>query len=220
MCCSPCCHKESDTTERLNTTNLILWNNRIQLRSTQLNPKILQCFYTKSGFNLELTGGSDGKASAYNAGDLDSIPGLARSLGEGNVYSLQFLPREFHGPRSRAGFPPWRAYQLGWWALILILILIHDWALILSLSQDKGREGSMMSLWLMAYGAWPCFTSWQDGCCAVGQGQFCREGPSGITCSGKEIGGGLGRTATVSSTALGRYLRGTLFSEHFKMMFT
>ena len=29
-------------------------------------------------------GGSDCKASAYNAGDLGSIPGLGRSPGEGN----------------------------------------------------------------------------------------------------------------------------------------
>ena len=34
----------------------------------------------KKGF----LGGSDGKASAYNAGDLGSIPGLRRSPGEGN----------------------------------------------------------------------------------------------------------------------------------------
>ena len=35
-------------------------------------------------------GGSDGKASAYNAGDLGSIPGLRRSLGEGNGNPLQY----------------------------------------------------------------------------------------------------------------------------------
>ena len=29
---------------------------------------------------VDLPGGSDGKASAYNAGDLGSIPGLGRSL--------------------------------------------------------------------------------------------------------------------------------------------
>ena len=29
-------------------------------------------------------GGSDGKASVYNAGDLGSIPGSGRSAGEGN----------------------------------------------------------------------------------------------------------------------------------------
>ena len=35
-------------------------------------------------------GGSDGKASAYNAGDLGSIPGLGRSSGEGNGNPLQY----------------------------------------------------------------------------------------------------------------------------------
>ena len=33
--------------------------------------------------------GSDGKASVYNAGDPDSIPGLGRSPGEGNGSPLQ-----------------------------------------------------------------------------------------------------------------------------------
>ena len=35
-------------------------------------------------------GGSDGKASAYNLGDLGSIPGLGRSPGEGNGNPLQY----------------------------------------------------------------------------------------------------------------------------------
>ena len=34
--------------------------------------------------------GSDGKASACNAGDPGSIPGLGRSLGEGNGNPLQY----------------------------------------------------------------------------------------------------------------------------------
>ena len=34
--------------------------------------------------------GSDSKASAYNAGDLGSIPGLGRSPGEGNGSPLQY----------------------------------------------------------------------------------------------------------------------------------
>ena len=34
-------------------------------------------------------GGSDGKASAYSAGDPGSIPGSGRSLGEGNGNPLQ-----------------------------------------------------------------------------------------------------------------------------------
>ena len=39
---------------------------------------------------LDFPGGSDGKASAYNAGDPGSIPGLGRSSGEGNGNSLQY----------------------------------------------------------------------------------------------------------------------------------
>ena len=34
--------------------------------------------------DLDFPGGSDSKASAYNAGDLGSIPGWGRSPGEGN----------------------------------------------------------------------------------------------------------------------------------------
>ena len=35
-------------------------------------------------------GGSDGKVSAYNAGDPGSIPGLGRSSGEGNGNPFQY----------------------------------------------------------------------------------------------------------------------------------
>jgi len=37
-----------------------------------------------------LEGGSDGKESACNAGDADSIPGSGRSPGGGNGYPLQY----------------------------------------------------------------------------------------------------------------------------------
>jgi len=35
-------------------------------------------------------GGSEGKESTCNAEDLGSIPGLGKSLGEGNGYPLQY----------------------------------------------------------------------------------------------------------------------------------
>ena len=38
---------------------------------------------------MDFPGGADGKASAYNAGDLGSIPGLG-SPGEGNGNPLQY----------------------------------------------------------------------------------------------------------------------------------
>ena len=48
-------------------------------------------------------GGSDGKESAYNAGDLGSIPGLGRSPGEGNGYPLQYSCLE--NCRDRGAWP-------------------------------------------------------------------------------------------------------------------
>ena len=39
---------------------------------------------------MKIIPGSDDKASAYNTGDLGSIPGLGRSPGEGKGYPLQY----------------------------------------------------------------------------------------------------------------------------------
>ena len=39
---------------------------------------------------LGFPGGSDGKESAYNSGDLGLIPGWGRSPGEGNGNPLQY----------------------------------------------------------------------------------------------------------------------------------
>ena len=50
-------------------------------------------------------GGSDGKASAYNAGDPGSIPESGRSPGEGNGNPTPvFLPGKSHGQRSLVGY--------------------------------------------------------------------------------------------------------------------
>jgi len=60
---------------------------------------LIHCNKEKNGFAKEKfgrhhlnnhPGGSDSKASAYNAGDLGSIPGLGRSPGEGNGNPLQY----------------------------------------------------------------------------------------------------------------------------------
>ena len=51
---------------------------------------------------------SDSKESACNAGDLGSIPGLARSPGGGHDNSLQYSCLENpHGQRSLVGYSPW-----------------------------------------------------------------------------------------------------------------
>ena len=53
-------------------------------------------------------GGSDDKASAYNAGDLGSIPGSGRSPGEGNGNPLQYscLENPMDGG-TWLGYSPW-----------------------------------------------------------------------------------------------------------------
>ena len=62
-----------------------------------------------SSFNashLVFPGGSDGKESACNAGDLGSIPGLGRSPGEGIGYPLQYSGLENFMDRG------------AWWATV------------------------------------------------------------------------------------------------------
>ena len=56
----------------------------------------------------DFPGGSDGKASVYNAGDLGSSPRLGRSPGEGNGNPFQYyLPGKSHGQRSLVGYSLW-----------------------------------------------------------------------------------------------------------------
>ena len=57
---------------------------------------------------LDFPSGSNSKESACNAGDPGSIPGLGKSAREGNGNPIPgFLPGEFHGQRSLAGYSPW-----------------------------------------------------------------------------------------------------------------
>ena len=55
-----------------------------------LHPSGTQCLIVL----LLFPGGSDGKGSAYNAGDPGSIPGSGRSPGEGNGNPLQYSSLE------------------------------------------------------------------------------------------------------------------------------
>ena len=53
-------------------------------------------------------GGSEGKASVYNVGDLGSSPGLGRSPQERNGNPLQYYCLEkCHGQRSLVGYSLW-----------------------------------------------------------------------------------------------------------------
>ena len=60
-------------------------------------------YFYKLPVNMNSSSGSDSNESACNVGDLGLIPGLGRSLKEGNGYPLQFSGLEnsmdytFHG---------------------------------------------------------------------------------------------------------------------------
>jgi len=45
-------------------------------------------------------------ANARDAGDMGSIPGSNRSLGEGNDNLFPFLPGKSHGQKSLTGYSP------------------------------------------------------------------------------------------------------------------
>ena len=59
---------------------------------------------------MDLPGGSDGKASFFNVGDLGLIPGWERFLGEGNGNSLQYSCLE--NPMGREAWCPWGCKEL------------------------------------------------------------------------------------------------------------
>ena len=62
---------------------------------------------------LDFPGGSAGKESAWNSGDLDLIPGLRRSPGAGHGNPLQYNCLENpHGQKSLVDYRPWRHKEL------------------------------------------------------------------------------------------------------------
>ena len=59
--------------------------------------------------------GSAGKESTCNVGDLDSIPGLGRSPGEGKGYPLQYSGLENSMDYTVHGVAVIRLIGLPWW---------------------------------------------------------------------------------------------------------
>ena len=70
---------------------------------------------------MDSPSGSDGKASACNAGDLSLIPGLGRSPGEGNGNPLQYSCLENWGQRGLTVYSPGVAKS---WTRLLFLFFL------------------------------------------------------------------------------------------------
>ena len=62
---------------------------------------------------LHSSGGSEGKAFAYNVGDQGLIPGLGRSPGEGNGNSLQYSCLENPRDGEPGGLPSMGSHRVG-----------------------------------------------------------------------------------------------------------
>ena len=59
-------------------------------------------------YNEGFSGGSEGKESACNVGDLGSNPGLGKSLGGGHGNPFQYSCLEYpHEQRNLLGYSPW-----------------------------------------------------------------------------------------------------------------
>ena len=82
--------------------SFVTWKESVLKHEAQVIPTILSLNKFPWGFPA----GSDGKASACNAGDLGSVPGLRRSPGEGNGTLLQYPCLE--NPMDRGA----------WWAAV------------------------------------------------------------------------------------------------------
>ena len=75
-----------------------MWETRVQSlgqedlleKETATHSIFLPCPKKGAQRNMGFPGGSDGKASAYNAGNLGSIPASGRSPGEGNGTPFQY----------------------------------------------------------------------------------------------------------------------------------
>ena len=72
-------------------------------------------FLGRARWTMGFPGGSAGKESACNAGDLGSIPGSGRSPGEVNGHLLQY------------SYPENSADRAAWWAAVLAQKVGHDW---------------------------------------------------------------------------------------------
>ena len=71
------------------TTRKVAWS-RLSVAQDILRNQLLAFISSHLSHGRDFPGGSDSKASVYNVGDPDSIPGSGRSPGEGNGNPLQY----------------------------------------------------------------------------------------------------------------------------------
>ena len=97
-------------TEKIEWKNTT-WQNKLLNKGSYsfTNDDNLRCHLKTNLFLMGFPGGSDGKESACNEGDLSLIPGSGGSPWEGNGYPLHYscLENSMDRERSLAGYSPW-----------------------------------------------------------------------------------------------------------------
>ena len=115
----------------------------------QLNQlfKIKKCVYLFRDF----PGDSDGKASAYNAGDPGSVPGLGRSSGEGNGNPLQYSCMEIPWMEEPGRLQSMRWQRVGHDCYCTVSSLFVEWdTWVLHVESEYPNQG--LNLWFLTIG--------------------------------------------------------------------
>ena len=126
---------------------------------------ISPCYSLAMAFIQDFPGGSDGKASAYNAGDPGSIPGSGRSPGKGNALSISRphlppvpdtqdpgeKPNKEQGALSTGCFRSQLKYTLSWntppQGQVWTVLVVTAWGRVpwmLYSPEDEGQETSAL----------------------------------------------------------------------------
>ena len=108
---------------------------------------------------LGFPGGSDGKESACNEGDLGSIAGLGRSPGGGHGNPVQYSCLENpHGQRSLGGYSPWDCKESKHsthtysWLILLYSRNQHNIVKQLNVNNNIFKKSILLkSFWLLAF---------------------------------------------------------------------
>ena len=134
------------------------------------------------------------KEFACSAGELGSIPGLERSLGEGHGNPFQaFLPGEFHGQSILVGYIPWglkesgtterltltytyfwptesNRWQLEWWSVPGLPIRLWTSRLV----EDRLQAGPILcGVYVLHPDSGPTKTPASTPCCPAHQLHLC-----------------------------------------------
>ena len=122
-------------------------------------PLVYFCFYFH--YSKDLPGGSDGKLSVYNAGDLGSFPGWGRSFGEGNGNPLHYSCLENpmdRGAKSWIGLSDFTSTFILSFAVQKNLIMSHLFHFVF-IFISLGGGSLRILLWFMSPSVLPMFSS-------------------------------------------------------------